>query len=71
MSSRYAGRTVIAYRQRLPTRGAEVDWYVLFDRDAQLSVGCQHTRSGMAEVGAACAEVVASLAHRNPVPPSR
>jgi type VII secretion-associated protein (TIGR03931 family) len=65
MSTTYAGRTVIAYRQALPIRGAEVDWYVLFDRDAQLSVGCQHTPSGTAEVGAACTAVVASLARRN------
>jgi len=69
MSATYAGRTVIAYHQRLPVLRAEVDWYVLFDRDAQLSVGCQHTASGAGRVGAACAEVVASLARRAPVPP--
>jgi type VII secretion-associated protein (TIGR03931 family) len=67
MSATYAGRTVIAYHQALPTRRAEVDWYVLFDRDAQFSVGCQHTASGAAEVGKACAGVVASLARRDQV----
>jgi type VII secretion-associated protein (TIGR03931 family) len=71
MSTTYAGRDVIAYHQALPIRGAEVDWYVLFDRDAQLSVGCQHTRSGVGEVGSACAQVVASLARRSPIPPPR
>lgn len=71
MSTTYAGRTVIAYRQAMPVRRAEVDWYVLFDRDAQLSVGCQHTPSGVAAVGAACAGVVASLARRTPAPPPR
>ncbi|WP_028926902.1 type VII secretion-associated protein [Pseudonocardia acaciae] len=49
------------YRQRQPRRGAEVDWYVLFDRDAQLSVGCQRTPAGADAVRAACAEVIASI----------
>lgn len=71
MSTTYAGRTVIAYRQTMPVLRAEVNWYVLFDRDAQLSVGCQHTSSGAESVGAACAEVVASLARRTPAPPPR
>jgi type VII secretion-associated protein (TIGR03931 family) len=67
----YAGRAVIAYHQALPARGAEVDWYVLFDRDAQLSVGCQHTGPGAVEVGRACSQVVASIARRSPIPPPR
>lgn len=71
MSTAYAGRSVIAYHQALPARGAGVDWYVVFDRDAQFSVGCRHTPSGAAQVGAACARVVASLGRRNPVPPPR
>jgi type VII secretion-associated protein (TIGR03931 family) len=59
----YAGRPVTAYRQRNPD-GLVVDWYVLFERDAQLSVGCQHTAAGAAAVARACAAVVATL-HRS------
>lgn len=59
--ARFAGRAVISYRQLLPALGAEVDWYVLFDRDNQLSVGCQHTPSGAEPVRAACARVVATV----------
>ena len=50
-----------AYRQRNPT-GSVVDWYVLFERDTQLSVGCQHTATGAAAVAAACAAVVGNAA---------
>lgn len=71
MSITYAGRSVIGYRQALPTLGARVDWYVLFDRDAQLSVGCQHTVAGTAEVEAACVQVLASIARRAAVLPPR
>jgi type VII secretion-associated protein (TIGR03931 family) len=62
LSTRVAGRDVIGYRQRRP--GAEVDWYVLFTGDQQLSVGCQHTPAGAAAVRAACATVVGSLTRR-------
>lgn len=65
LSTRVAGRDVIAYRQRQPRLGAEVDWYVLFEGDAQLSVGCQHTPRGAETVRAACAEVVGSLRVRS------
>lgn len=58
----FAGRAVTAYRQRHPD-GLVVDWYVLFERDTQLSVGCQHTAAGAAAVATACAAVVATL-HR-------
>ena len=64
LSTRFAGRDVIAYRQRQPELNAEVDWYVLFDRDAQLSVGCQRTSAGADAVRAACAEVVGTLRAR-------
>jgi hypothetical protein len=37
---------------------------VLFDRDAQLSVGCQRTSTGADPVRAACAEVVRTLRTR-------
>ncbi|SHL00855.1 type VII secretion-associated protein, Rv3446c family, C-terminal domain-containing protein [Pseudonocardia thermophila] len=58
----YAGRAVTHYRQDGPD-GLVVDWYVLFERDTQLSVGCQRTRAGAAAVAAACATVVGTL-HR-------
>jgi type VII secretion-associated protein (TIGR03931 family) len=64
LATRVAGRNVIAYRQRRPGLGAQVDWYVLFDGDAQLSVGCQHTPSGVETVRSACAEVLGSLRSR-------
>ncbi|MFC5992699.1 type VII secretion-associated protein [Pseudonocardia hispaniensis] len=56
---RYAGRAVAVYRQDLAD--TVVDWYVVFDGGAQLSVGCRHTPSGAAAVDAACATVVASV----------
>lgn len=59
--TRFAGRAAISYRQLLPTLGAEVDWYVVFDRDNQLSVGCQHTPPGAGPVREACAQVVATV----------
>jgi type VII secretion-associated protein (TIGR03931 family) len=54
-------RRVITYRQHQPASGADVDWYVLFERDAQLSVGCQHTEAGADAVRAACDQVLRSL----------
>ena len=77
--ARLAGRAVVTYREtgrgphpggsdraesgRAEVDGAEVDWYVVLDGDAQLSVGCRHTAAGVARVAAACATVVDSL-HR-------
>jgi type VII secretion-associated protein (TIGR03931 family) len=61
LSTRIGDRDVIAYRQHQSLRNADVDWYVLFERDSELSVGCQHTEAGTEAVRAACAEVVASL----------
>jgi type VII secretion-associated protein (TIGR03931 family) len=58
--ARFAGRPVTAYRQEEPGRTV-VDWYVVLDRDAQLSVGCRHTAAGAAAVRAACAVVVATV----------
>jgi type VII secretion-associated protein (TIGR03931 family) len=54
-----AGRTVATYRQQMGS--AAVDWFVVLDGDAQLSVGCQHTRAGAAAVRAACEVVVGSV----------
>ncbi|WP_232663790.1 type VII secretion-associated protein [Pseudonocardia sp. TRM90224] len=55
----FAGRTIARYREQEPH--GVVDWYVVLDGDAQLSVGCRHTAAGAAAVRAACARVVASL----------
>jgi type VII secretion-associated protein (TIGR03931 family) len=55
-----AGRPVTSYRQEEPG-GTVVDWFVVLDRDAQLSVGCRHTPAGAEAVRAACALVVGSV----------
>jgi type VII secretion-associated protein (TIGR03931 family) len=54
------GRPVTTYRQQ-EHDGAVVEWYVVLDGDAQLSVGCRHTAAGTAAVRAACAVVVGSV----------
>jgi type VII secretion-associated protein (TIGR03931 family) len=54
------GRSVTTYRQQ-ERDGAVVEWYVVLDGDAQLSVGCRHTRAGTDAVRAACAVVVGSI----------
>jgi type VII secretion-associated protein (TIGR03931 family) len=61
--SRFAGRPVVAYRESGGGTAGDVDWYVVLDGDAQLSVGCRHTPAGTEAVRAACATVVGSL-HR-------
>lgn len=71
--ARVGGRPVVTYRETGDPGGAdgngpsadptEVDWYVLLDGDAQLSVGCRHTAAHAAVVARACATVVGSL-HR-------
>jgi type VII secretion-associated protein (TIGR03931 family) len=58
--ARVAGRAVTGYRQQDPG-GTAVEWYVVLDGDAQLSVGCRHTPAHAAMVRAACATVVASV----------
>ncbi|MCH6167230.1 type VII secretion-associated protein [Pseudonocardia alaniniphila] len=55
-----AGREVATYRQQ-EAGPTVVEWFVLLDGDAQLSVGCKQTTSGSAAVQAACAVVVASV----------
>ncbi|TQM15383.1 type VII secretion-associated protein [Pseudonocardia kunmingensis] len=57
--ARFAGRVVTSYRQQ-DGRNV-VDWFVVLDGDAQLSVGCRHTAAGAAAVAAACAVVVGSV----------
>nr|MDQ3578579.1 type VII secretion-associated protein [Actinomycetota bacterium] len=57
----FAGRDVVYYRETLDAEQATVDWYVLFQGDAQVSVGCQHTESGRDTVREACDVVVRSM----------
>jgi len=59
----YAGRDVIHYQQALPNKDATVDWYVIFQRNTQVSVGCQHKNSGGEgeEVSTACEMIVRTL----------
>ena len=59
--ARFAGRPVVAYQEAGGGEAGDVDWYVVLDGDAQLSVGCRHTPTGASAVGAACATVVGSL----------
>jgi type VII secretion-associated protein (TIGR03931 family) len=71
--ARFGGRPAVTYREAGGSDGtdgdapsadpAEVDWYVLLDGDAQLSVGCRRTAAHAAVVATACATVVGSL-HR-------
>jgi type VII secretion-associated protein (TIGR03931 family) len=42
--TKVAGREFSTYRQRQPLLGTEVDWYVLFERDTQLSIGASARR---------------------------
>jgi type VII secretion-associated protein (TIGR03931 family) len=59
----FAGRHVIHYRQSLPNKNATVDWYVVFHRATQVSVGCQRQNAGgrTEEVSAACGMIVRTL----------
>jgi type VII secretion-associated protein (TIGR03931 family) len=57
--ARFAGRAVTSYRQDDAT--TVVDWFVVLDGTAQLSVGCRHTVAGADAVRSACAVVVASV----------
>jgi molecular chaperone DnaK len=60
----FAGRDVIHYRQRLVNANATVDWYVVFQGTAQVSIGCQLANEGgigADELTSACETVVGSL----------
>jgi type VII secretion-associated protein (TIGR03931 family) len=59
--ARIAGREATSYRQQEADARTVVDWFVLLDGDAQLSVGCRYTATGNETVLAACAVVIASL----------
>ncbi|AOS65767.1 type VII secretion-associated protein [Actinoalloteichus hymeniacidonis] len=58
-AAEFAGREVIHYRQTLSD--AEVDWYVYFDGEVQVNVGCQYAEDGETTVRRACEQVVGSL----------
>lgn len=55
----FGGRAVASYRELDPA--GPIDWYVVLDGPAQLSVGCRATPAGAAAVRAACATVVGSV----------
>jgi type VII secretion-associated protein (TIGR03931 family) len=55
----FAGREVVSYRQRIDT--GTVEWFVLFERHAQVSIGCQHTDAGRDRVMGACDTVVRTM----------
>lgn len=59
-SARMGGRDVTTYLQQ-ERAGAVVEWFVVLDGDAQLSVGCRHTPAGAEAVRAACTVVVGSI----------
>jgi type VII secretion-associated protein (TIGR03931 family) len=55
----FVGRDVVHYRQI--TENTETDWYVLFHRTFQVSVGCHSTAAGRERVQRACETVVSSM----------
>jgi type VII secretion-associated protein (TIGR03931 family) len=55
----FAGRDVVSYRQR--TGDTTVDWFVVFDKRAQVSIGCEYTEGGRDRVMAACDQVVRTM----------
>ncbi|MCK2236895.1 MULTISPECIES: type VII secretion-associated protein [unclassified Crossiella] len=58
-SHRFAGKDVVYYRR---TAGdATVDFYVVFQGRAQVTVGCQSSAGGRERVRAGCEQVVATL----------
>jgi type VII secretion-associated protein (TIGR03931 family) len=61
VATHVAGRQVVSYRQRDADGRTEVDWFVVLDGDAQLSIGCRHTPAAAEAVRAACAVVVGSV----------
>ncbi|WP_436492356.1 type VII secretion-associated protein [Actinokineospora sp. HUAS TT18] len=57
----FGGREAIHYVERVDRRNAMVDWYVLFQGNAQVSVGCQYTQGGEQRVLTACESVVRTM----------
>lgn len=58
-SADFAGKDVVYYREEAET--FTVDWYVVLQGDAQVSVGCQFPASGEERVRSACEQVVRTL----------
>ncbi|GAA2809208.1 type VII secretion-associated protein [Saccharopolyspora taberi] len=58
----FAGRNVVYYREELS--GSTVEWYVVHEKQFQVSIGCQWTAASKQEVAGACADVIGSLAVR-------
>ncbi len=59
-SARFGGKDVLYYNEQRD--GASVDWYVVLNGKAQVSVGCQYPTGGRDAVQAACEQVVSTLA---------
>ncbi|PSL54748.1 chaperone protein HscA [Saccharothrix carnea] len=58
-SADFAAKDVVYYREEVGS--AVIDWYVLFQDDVQVSVGCQYPRDGHDRVRPACEQVVGTL----------
>ncbi|RKT57720.1 type VII secretion-associated protein [Saccharothrix australiensis] len=59
----FGGKDVVYYREQAEPYA--VDWFVLFQGDAQVSVGCQFAPSGEERVRPACEQVVRTLTVTN------
>ncbi|MFI9007251.1 type VII secretion-associated protein [Actinosynnema sp. NPDC053489] len=58
-SADFAAKDVVYYREEAGS--AVIDWYVLFQDDVQVSVGCQYPGDGRDRVRPACEQVVGTL----------
>ncbi|WP_053718446.1 type VII secretion-associated protein [Saccharothrix sp. NRRL B-16348] len=58
-SADFATKDVVYYREVVDS--AVIDWYVLFQDDVQVSVGCQYPQDGHDRVRPACEQVVRTL----------
>ncbi|MFD0199147.1 MULTISPECIES: type VII secretion-associated protein [Saccharothrix] len=58
-SADFAAKDVVYYREQVGS--AVIDWYVLFQDDVQVSVGCQYPPDGHDRVRPACEQVVGTL----------
>jgi molecular chaperone DnaK len=57
--STFAGKSVVHYREAVES--TEVEWYIQFAGEHQVSVGCQATQATKDQVRAACEQIVRSL----------
>jgi type VII secretion-associated protein (TIGR03931 family) len=58
-SASFAAKDVVYYREEAGS--ATIDWYVLFQDEVQVSVGCQYPEDGRDRVRPACEQVVRTL----------